>query len=126
MLAVQLGKRLGLPVVHLDPLYCEPGWQVPDSEGFLARVTDAIAGAAWVSEGNYRETFQLWLSRVDAVIILARSRWVCPRRVLWRSIFRRGTSRPAGGLPGAGELGPAPIHLALRADDLAAHRRGAD
>jgi adenylate kinase family enzyme len=89
-LAARLGQRLGLPVVHLDPLYWRPGWQVPDTEGFLARVAIALAGDAWVSEGNYRETFPLRLPRADAVIALE-----CPRllrlwRVLRRSIFERG------------------------------------
>jgi adenylate kinase family enzyme len=90
-LAVALGKRLGLPVVHLDPLYWRPGWQAPDAAGFLARVAEAVAGDAWVSEGNYRETFPLRLPRADAVVILERSRWVCLRRVLWRALFERNT-----------------------------------
>jgi adenylate kinase family enzyme len=89
-LAVQLGERLGLPVVHLDPLYWRPGWQAPDTQGFRARVADAIAGEAWISEGNYRETFELRLPYADAVIILDRARWVCLWRVLWRASFRRG------------------------------------
>jgi len=89
-LAVALGEQLGLPVVHLDPLYFRPGWQVPDTASFLARVSEAIAEEAWISEGNYRETFGLRLPRADAVIILQRSRLVCLWRVLWRSIFRRG------------------------------------
>jgi adenylate kinase family enzyme len=89
-LAVQLGERLGLPVVHLDLLYWRPGWQAPDADGFLTRVADAVAGDAWVCEGNYRETFHLRLPRADTVIILQRSRWLCLWRVLWRSIFERG------------------------------------
>jgi adenylate kinase family enzyme len=92
-LAVQLGERLNLPVVHLDPLYWRPGWQAPDTEGFRARVAHAIAGDAWVSEGNYRETFDLRLPRAAAVIILKRSRWLCLWRVLRRSIFERGKRR---------------------------------
>jgi adenylate kinase family enzyme len=97
-LAVQLGERLGLPVVHLDILYWRPRWQVPDTESFRARVAEAVAGDAWVSEGNYRETFDLRLPRAEIVIILERSRWACLWRVLWRSIFQRGKrpDLPAG------------------------------
>jgi adenylate kinase family enzyme len=97
-LAVHLGERLGLPVVHLDILYWRPGWQKPDTEGFRARVAEAVAGDAWISEGNYRETFDLRLPRADAVIILDRSRWVCLWRVVWRASFQRGRrpDRPEG------------------------------
>ncbi|MNN68008.1 topology modulation protein [compost metagenome] len=42
-LARALGKRLGLPVVHLDTLFWEPGWVEPDAEQFRARVSEAIA-----------------------------------------------------------------------------------
>jgi adenylate kinase family enzyme len=89
-LAGRLGERLCLPVVHLDLLYWRPGWQAPDTEGFLAQVGIALAGDAWISEGNYRETFPLRLPRADAVIVLE-----CPRllrlwRVLRRLILERG------------------------------------
>ncbi|HTT80757.1 MAG TPA: hypothetical protein VMF86_13840 [Stellaceae bacterium] len=89
-LAVQLGERLDLPVVHLDLLYWEPGWQARHTANFLARVADAVAGEGWVSEGNYRETFPLRLPRADAVIIMECSRWLCLWRVLRRTYFRRG------------------------------------
>jgi adenylate kinase family enzyme len=88
-LAIRLGERLGLPVVHLDCLYWRPGWRKPDTDSFRARVTEAVAGDRWVSEGNYRETFDLRLPRADIVIILDRSRWLCLRRVMWRQIFHR-------------------------------------
>ncbi|HTV90187.1 MAG TPA: hypothetical protein VME41_14330 [Stellaceae bacterium] len=89
-LAVCLGERLDLPVVHLDLLYWRPGWQARDTAGFLARVAASLASDAWVSEGNYRETFPLRLPRADAVIIIDRSRWLCLWRVVRRSCFRRG------------------------------------
>src|SRR5437899_8742589 len=71
----QLGRRLGLPVVHLDVLYWRPGWQEPDTASFRARTAAAGAGDAWISEGNYRETFDLRLPRADTVIILELPRW---------------------------------------------------
>jgi adenylate kinase family enzyme len=96
-LAVQLGQRLGLPLVHLDVLYWRPGWQEPDTASFRARVAAAIAGDAWISEGNFRETLNLRLPRADAVIILERPRWLCLVRVLWRAFSRRrGPDLPRG------------------------------
>jgi hypothetical protein len=38
--------------VHLDLLYWQPGWQVPDTEDFLAQVAQALAEDRWISEGN--------------------------------------------------------------------------
>ena len=55
-------------------------------------------GDAWITEGNYRETFGLRLPRADAVIILERSRWLRLWRVLRRGILARSTrpDPPAG------------------------------
>lgn len=47
-LARALGKRLDLPVVHLDTLFWEPGWVEPDAEQFRLRVSEAIATDAWI------------------------------------------------------------------------------
>jgi adenylate kinase family enzyme len=71
-------------------LYWRPGWQAPETENFRARVAAAIAGDAWVSEGNYRETFDLRLPRADVVIILERPRWLLLTRVLWRLVSPGG------------------------------------
>jgi adenylate kinase family enzyme len=90
-LARHLGARLGLPVVHLDQLYWRPGWQKPEPKEFHARVEAAVAGDAWVGDGNYSATFDLRLPRADAVIILARPRWLRLLRVLRRQIFQRHT-----------------------------------
>ena len=84
-LARRLGERLGLPVVHLDALFWQPGWVEPDNEGFRDRVCAALAGGAWVSDGNYvRRTFDLRLPSADLVIWLDTPRPLC----LWRVIAR--------------------------------------
>ena len=88
-LAVAVGRRLGLPVVHLDVLFWRPGWQEPDMFEFRERVEEMLAGDAWVSDGNYRSTFDLRLPRADLVVMLERSRWLCLWRVLWRALVQR-------------------------------------
>lgn len=89
-LARALGQRLGLPVVHLDNLFWEPGWVEPDAEQFRERMRAALATDAWVSEGNYaRRTFDLRLPRADLVIWLDTPRWTCLRRVIVRSLLNR-------------------------------------
>jgi adenylate kinase family enzyme len=89
-LARALGKRLSLPVVHLDTLFWEPGWVEPDAEQFRTRVGEAIAPDAWICEGNYaRRTFDLRLPRIDLIIWLDTPRLTCFTRVIMRSVMNR-------------------------------------
>jgi len=90
-LAREIGKRLGLPVVHLDTLYWLPGWRAPLPGAHRAAFAAAFAEEAWISEGNFIETFDLRLPRADLVVILERPRWLC----LWRAVRRAMFSRDA-------------------------------
>lgn len=85
--ARQLGVRLGVPVVHLDALNWTPGWKVLPPEEFRARLQEAIAGDAWITDGNYALlTFDLRLPRADLVIWIERTTASCLFRVLRRAI----------------------------------------
>lgn len=97
-LARELGRRLNLPVVHLDRLFWEPDWVEADNQVFRTRVEQAVAGDTWISEGNYsRRTFDLRLPRADLVIWLDTHRATCLRRVMLRSALNRPrTDLPAG------------------------------
>jgi adenylate kinase family enzyme len=91
-----LGAKLGLPVVHLDALFWRPGWTEPEPGEFRAAVEAAVAGEAWITEGNFvSRTFDLRLPRADTVIFIHQPRWLCAFRILWRvaTFFHRG-SRP--------------------------------
>lgn len=97
-LARSLGKRLCLPVVHLDTLFWEPGWVEPDAGQFRARVSKAIAADAWICEGNYaRRTFDLRLPPADLIIWLDTPRHICFTRVILRSVMNRPRSDLAAG-----------------------------
>ncbi|QQO11675.1 AAA family ATPase [Bradyrhizobium diazoefficiens] len=94
-LALRLGRKLGLPVVHLDVLYWRPGWTPSDTAGFRARVTDATAGDAWVVDGSFSGlVFDITIARADVLVVIDRPRWVCQWRILWRSAFGRDNGRP--------------------------------
>ncbi|MGY1889248.1 AAA family ATPase [Pseudomonas sp. SDT291_1_S447] len=95
-LAREIGRRLGLPVIHLDPLFWEPDWVEPDNEVFRERVRQAAAGDSWICEGNYsRRTFDLRLPRAELVIWLDTPRLTCMKRVILRSAL----NRPRADLP---------------------------
>jgi adenylate kinase family enzyme len=94
-LARAMGERLGLPVVHLDALFWQPGWKEPENEAFRARVAAAVAGDAWITDGNFvGRTFDLRLAKADLVIYLDQPRRVCLWRVLKRAWTYRGKTRP--------------------------------
>ncbi|MDP9095710.1 MAG: AAA family ATPase [Pseudomonadota bacterium] len=94
-LALRLGRKLGLPVVHLDVLYWRPGWQASDTVSFRTRVAEAIAGDGWVLDGSFSGlAFNLTLARADTLVIIERPRWLCQWRILWRSVFDRDPLRP--------------------------------
>ncbi|MEL6477405.1 MAG: DNA topology modulation protein FlaR [Pseudomonadota bacterium] len=102
-----LGARLALPVVHLDQLFWEPGWVAADEAVFLARVEAAVAGEAWVIEGNYSRTWPMRLARADTVIFLDEPAWRRFWRILRRIARGYGQSRPdmAPGCPERIDLG---------------------
>lgn len=94
-LALKLGRKLGLPVVHLDVLYWLPCWKASDKESFRARVADAIAGNSWVVDGSFSGlAFDLTLARANSLVVIDRSRWLCQWRIAWRSAFDRAGMRP--------------------------------
>jgi adenylate kinase family enzyme len=82
-----LGQRTGLPVIHLDALFWQPGWKEPEP--------GAIAGDAWITDGNYvSRTYDLRLPRADMVIFVHQPRWLCIFRILWRWLSNFGGARP--------------------------------
>lgn len=94
-LARQLGAKLGLPAVHLDVLFYEPGWRPAASEIFRRRVTQALAGDGWIVDGNFLGLVgDLSLPRADTILWIEQPRWRSLVRASWRSVDRRGRDRP--------------------------------
>ena len=91
-----LGRRLaalgGVPYVELDALHWEPGWRHAEGDVFRGRVTDALAGAGWVVDGNYAVVRDLTWGAADHLIWLD---YAFPR-VIWQ-LTRRTVRRRIGG-----------------------------
>jgi adenylate kinase family enzyme len=51
--SVALGKRLELPVIHLDAHFWRPGWVETPKPEWRERVAQLAARDAWVMDGNY-------------------------------------------------------------------------
>jgi adenylate kinase family enzyme len=93
-LAQQLGARLGLPVVHMDALYWQPGWvERPEAE-----VYDAVANftqqESWVVDGSYSDTLDLRVARAEMIVFLNLPRRLRMWRLIRRTVRHFGTSRP--------------------------------
>ena len=93
-LALQIGRRLGLPVIHMDREFWRPGWVAPGTDEWRAQVRDLAGRESWVMEGNYSGTWELSLARAEAVIWLDLPRHIYFPRTIWRSIRWMGRQRP--------------------------------
>ena len=93
-LSAQLGRRLDLPVYHLDRLHWQPGWVEGRSEELIEQVAAIAATDRWLIDGNYGGTMAGRLARADSVVYLDFPVLLCFWRALKRIWTWRGQSRP--------------------------------
>ena len=86
--AQQIARRLGLPHVELDALHWDPNWTEAPLVVFRQRIAQALAGDAWVVDGNYTKARDLIWSRVELVVWLDYSLPVIIRQLVWRTLRR--------------------------------------
>jgi adenylate kinase family enzyme len=87
-LADGIASRLSIPHIELDALHWEPNWTEAATEVFRARVAAALAGEAWVVDGNYKKARDLIWPRADTVVWLDYSLPLIMRRVTVRTFGR--------------------------------------
>lgn len=93
-LARQLGERLNLPVVHLDALFWEPGWQMISKAEEQVKLDNILGRPAWIIDGNYGSSMAVRFAAADTLIFLDFPTRICLWRVIKRYLKYRGTSRP--------------------------------
>lgn len=100
-LNVAIGRKLGLPVIHLDLLQHLPNtnWVPRPTEEFVALHDAAIAGERWAMDGNYFATVSQRLARATGIIMLGSEPWRSAARNVRRTLFE--TKNRAGQLEGA-------------------------
>jgi hypothetical protein len=94
-LSRNLGRKLELPVVHLDVLYWQPGWKASDTASFRVRVADAIAGDEWIVRSHTRARRDFGRHRPPALALPVAHSLALGLR------SRHDAARPAGGMSGA-------------------------
>lgn len=82
--ARRLAEVTGLPLIHLDAEYWQPGWVEPQREAWRARVASLAAADAWIIEGNYDGTLDLRFLRADTLYWFESGRL----RSMWRVVRR--------------------------------------
>lgn len=100
-LANELGKRLGIPVVHIDSHY----WQLASgrrvestSEEWKASHRRLVARDEWVIDGMKLGVLDERLARADTVIYLDCSTAACVSGIIRRWVHYRGEDRPELGV----------------------------
>jgi len=110
--AAALAERLHVPHIELDALHWEPDWTEADDAVMRERLRPAIAGEAWVVDGNYAAVRDLVWERVEAVVWLD----LPLRTILWRYVTRTRRRITTGVelWPGTGNREQLRMHLLSR------------
>ena len=93
-LARMLGPIMGLPVVHIDPMYYTAGWVQRPIEETAQMIRDAIAKERWVFEGNQTSSFPERMVRADMFVFLDLPTYLRLWRTVMRMLKSRGKTRP--------------------------------
>lgn len=92
--ARRLALRTGLPLIHLDREFWNPGWKETPLPEWRARVAELAARDTWIMDGGYAATLDQRLPRADTVVWFDYPRARCLRRVAWRIATTYGRVRP--------------------------------
>ncbi len=93
-LARQIGRRTGLPVVHVDRIHHLPGWKERPRDEKIAMAMAEQAKPEWIFEGRLSATFEDRFARADTVIFLDLPLGLRFWRVIKRSVLHYGRTRP--------------------------------
>jgi adenylate kinase family enzyme len=69
-LAIEIGKILGLPVIHLDKHFWKRGWIQTEGETWRQKVRELISREEWIMDGNYQSSNDIRFPRADTIIYL--------------------------------------------------------
>jgi adenylate kinase family enzyme len=106
-LAGELGRRLGIRVLHLDTLFWKPGWVATPPDEFEAVQRRELATDEWIVDAQFDDMLRDWLHAADTVVFVDAS----PLRCLWRVSRRRVSPQRGVGTPAG--TAPAAVHHAL-------------
>ena len=89
-----LGKKLGLPVVHLDQLWWKCGWENVTVAEFDAQMQAVLETDRWIIDGNFSRTMPQRVEHCDTILYMDYRRWLCLLGMLQRVLGSYGKVRP--------------------------------
>lgn len=93
-LAKHLSDRYGIPLLHLDQVNFEAGWQEREISQALHIVREVMERPGWVIDGNYARFYQQErLEQADRIVLLLFNRFCALWRILRRSREFHGRTR---------------------------------
>jgi adenylate kinase family enzyme len=93
-LARVIADATGLPLIHLDREYWQPGWVEPDKADWQARNAELVAGERWVIDGNYGSSLPARAARATVIVWLDLPTRVCLAGAVRRLLRYRDRVRP--------------------------------
>ena len=76
-MANALGRKLDLPVIHLDTLWSSPRGESVTVQEFDQKLDAILESPAWILDGNFSRTMPMRLQSCDTIIYLDHSRRAC-------------------------------------------------
>jgi adenylate kinase family enzyme len=84
-----LAEKTGLPLIHLDLHFWQPGWVAPSDDLWRDEQRALVASDKWILDGNYHETLELRLERATTAVYLDTPWGICAWRALGRGVRKR-------------------------------------
>ena len=100
-LAQELGRVLGIRVVHIDELFWRPGWVATPPDEFDAAQRRERGARSWIVDGQFDDMDGGWLEAADTVVFIDASVLRCLWRVTRRRLGGNGVGTPSGPRGGA-------------------------
>ncbi|MGY2293791.1 AAA family ATPase [Pseudomonas sp. SDO528_S397] len=93
-LASEMGRRTGLPVVHIDTIHWQPGWVERSADEKTRLCHEVEARDRWIFEGGHSAAWGNRVARADLLIWIDRAAPLRFWRVFLRTLTQRGSIRP--------------------------------
>ncbi len=100
-LSDNLGKKLDLPVYHIDGINYLKNWETRDEEERDKIVLDIIDNEKWIVDGTYKTTLQERVEAAELIIFLNYSTVAKLKGVLCRYLKNKGKEKKE--IPGCNE-----------------------